>query len=177
MFVFPRARVRVAGDVLPFALVGPAREGHRAGAIKQLAMGRGERAAETPRPHLAEVGDAQSLEVGLHDVRAGGFGQAGEDCGISDSLEARQPPAADQPDRLSGAGAPDDGSVRRAGVGGGEFEGVGAEVFAAVEPNGEAASGRLAVLPEAASLVAGALKGGKGFGRVPELVSLPAGET
>ncbi len=63
------------------------------------------------------------------------------------------PPAAvsaEQPGRFPFGGAPDDGGVGSAGVGGGEFERVGTEVFAAAQPDGEGAPGELTVLPEAA---------------------------
>ena len=105
----------------------------------------------------------QGLEVQLHDMRAGGFWQAREDCGVRDRLEADELPPAEQTDGLALGGAPDDGSVGRAGVGGSEFERVGAHVIAASQPDGEAALGELAVLPEPAGLVAGALQRGEGL--------------
>ena len=130
----------LGANYAPFeATPRPTRPGHREPPEEQLTMGRRQRATETPRPHLAEVIDAESPEVYLPDVRAGGFRQAGQDCGIGDGLQAVESPSAHQPDHLAWAGAPYDGSLRRTRVGGGEFESVGAEVFASPEPDGEAA--------------------------------------
>ena len=163
VFVLDRAAVGVSGDALPVAFVGPARESHRAAAEEQLAVGRGKRAAETPGPHLAEVGYAQGFEVHLHDVSAGGLGEPRQHRGVSDRLEAGQFPPAEKTDGFSLAGAPDNGGVRRAGVSGGEFERVGAEEIAAPQPDGDAAFGQLPVLREPADLVAGTFQRGKGL--------------
>lgn len=164
VFVLRGARVRVTGDVLPLAFIRPAGEGHWVTAIKQFAVRRGERAPKAAGVHLAEISNALGLEVYLPDVRSGGLGQAGKDCGVSNRRQAVKSPSADQLDGFARAGAPKDGSVWCAGVGGAQFERMGAEVFAASEPDSEAALGGIAVPPESAGRVAGALQCGEGPG-------------
>jgi len=163
-FVFDRAGFGVAGQVFPMAFVGPAGQGHGAAAVKQLAVRGGQWPAESPGLHLAEVCDAQGPEIGLHDVGASIGGQAGKDGGVGDRRKSGQLAPAHQPDGLAFAGAPGDRSPGRAGVGGGEFQRVSAEVIAAPKPDGERAAAGTAVLPQTADFVAGAFQRGEGPG-------------
>ena len=122
---------------------------------------------EAAGSHLAEVIDAKGLQVHLHLMAVGNFGQTCHNGRVAYGLPAVKSPSARQPDDFAFPGAPGDGCVRRTGVGGGELERVRAKILTAPQPDGKAASGKSPVLLEPTSLLSGPFQSGEGLGARP----------
>ena len=159
-------RRRESGDLGELPVVGPAGEGHRTSAVEQFAMGGNGGTAESTGLHLAEIADAHRTQVDLAQVGACGGVEALQHGFVGDRLPGggRDRESAEETGGFLWCGFPTDGGIGRAGVGGGEFEGVRPAMIAAVDPHGQRPLGQRALGLERADGVAGALQRGEWLG-------------
>ncbi len=143
--------------------VRPAGEGHGPVIEKQFAMRRYRRPAKAARFHLAEIRNAERMEVQLDHLPARLFVKSCKHGRIGDGGEAGQGAPAEQANAFVLVSAPDDGRLRGAGVRGGEFKRIGAKVVAAAQPDRDRAFGQSAPGLKRANRIARPLQRGEGF--------------
>src|SRR6185503_14110441 len=99
-------------------------------------MGGRSATSESARFHFAEIGDAECAKVELNNVRTRRFVEARQESGIGDWLESGEFASTEQAGGFAFSGLPSDRRLLGAGIGGGEFERIGAKIITAAEMDG-----------------------------------------